>query len=127
MKKTRRSGQVGDVVRSELSGIILRELNDPLLTFATLTDVEMSPDMKHARVFVSSLRDEQLPETVEALRKGASRIRYLLGQRAALRYTPELDFREDRTAIRASSIEKILHDVLPAAGEETDADDDHKD
>ncbi|MEO8216803.1 MAG: 30S ribosome-binding factor RbfA [Acidobacteriota bacterium] len=125
MKKTRRSGQIGDVVRSELARIILRELSDPLFMFATITGVEMSPDMKHARVFVSSLRDEELAATVEALRKGAARIRFLLGQKASLRYTPELDFREDRTSIQASAIEKILHDVLPQ--QETSPDDDNED
>jgi ribosome-binding factor A len=128
MKKTRRSSQVGDTVRTELSLILQRELNDPSLGFLTVTDVEMSPDLKYAKVFISSLSDpSSASEAVKNLVKGRARIRHLLAQRANLRYTPELDFRLDQTALQASSIEQILHDVLPAGQKENDDHDDDND
>lgn len=125
MKKTRRSAQVGDIVRSDLSLILQRELNDPSLGFLTVTDVEMSPDLRYAKVFVSSLSDpKNSAEAVGTLQKASARIRRLLAQRGGLRYTPELDFRLDQTAAQASSIEEILHDVLPHERKEDDAHDD---
>ena len=114
MKKTRRTAQVGDVVRAEIAQILRRELNDSSLEMVSITDVEMSSDLRNARVFVSTLGGEkELAEVTTTLRKASSRIRYLLGQRAALRVTPDLDFRADTTAISAGSIEKILSEVLP--------------
>lgn len=115
MKKTRRSSQVGDMVRSELASIIYRDMSDPELSLVTITDVEMTPDLRLARVFVSSLGDEAARDkAVVALQKAKGKLRHALSRRAALRVTPELEFRSDTTALRASAIEKILHDVLPA-------------
>jgi len=119
MKKTRRSSQVGDTIRTDLSVILQRELNDPAIGFVTVTDVELSPDLQYARVFVSSLASgPEGEQAVKALQKANGRIRFLLGQRARLRFTPHLEFRLDTTAARASNIEQILHDVLPPGTEE---------
>jgi ribosome-binding factor A len=119
MKKTRRSSQVGDTIRTDLSVILQRELNDPAIGFVTVTDVELSPDLQYARVFVSSLAaGAEGEQAVKALQKANGRIRFLLGQRARLRFTPQLEFRLDTTAARASNIEQILHDVLPPGTEE---------
>ena len=118
MKKTRRSSQVGDTIRTDLSVILQRELNDPAIGFLTVTDVELSPDLQYARVFVSSLAPgPEAQESLKALQKANARIRFLLGQRAKLRFTPHLEFRLDTTAARASNIEQILHDVLPSPAE----------
>lgn len=114
MKKTRRSSQVGDVVRNELSSIIRRELDDPEMSLMTITDVEMTTDLRYARVFVSTLGDESGREkVVQSLQKARGRLRHLLGQKGFLKLTPELEFKADTTAIRAGSIEKILGEVLP--------------
>lgn len=114
MKQTRRTTQVGDVIRAELSLILQREMNDPDFGFLTVTDVELSSDLRHARVFVSSLKkggDAQ--KTLTALQKAAGHLRHLLAQRANLRYTPELNFKLDSTAERAESINRILQKVKP--------------
>ena len=114
MKKTRRSSQVGDVVRNELSSIIRRELDDPEMSLMTITDVEMTTDLRYARVFVSTLGDESGREkVVQSLQKARGRLRHLLGQKGFLKLTPELEFKADTTAIRAGTIEKILGEVLP--------------
>ena len=119
MKKTRRSSQVGDTIRTDLSVILQRELNDPAIGFLTITDVELSPDLQYARVFVRSLASgPEAQEALKALQKANGRIRFLLGQRAGLRFTPNLEFRLDTTAARASNIEQILHQVLPARPDE---------
>lgn len=119
MKKTRRTTQIGDVVRAEISEIIRRELDDASLMMVTITGVDMTSDLKLARVYVSTLGGEkEIDEVTKTLRKASSRIRYFLGRSAGLRSTPELDFRADTTAVSAGSIEKILKDVLPARDNE---------
>lgn len=122
MKKTRRSTQVGSTIQAEISAILQREVSDPEIGFVTITDVELSPDLRLARVFVSSFGSpEQQKRSVAALERNRSRVRHFLAQRASLRYTPELEFRLDSSIGRADKIEKILHKVLPK--EETSNDD----
>lgn len=128
MKKTRRTSRVGDVIRTELSAIIQRELSDPDIGFVTVMDVELSTDLQYARVFISAFGDPAAQKaSIKALEKSMSKIRYLLGRRASLRYTPELDFKLDTTANRASRIEKILKDVIPETKDETKDDKDGND
>lgn len=112
MKKTRRTTQLGDVVRQELSTILMRDLRDPEIGFVTIVDVEVSTDMRLARVFISVLGDEAKKKTaVTALRKASSRIRYMLAQRVNMRNIPELDFRLDTTADYAEGIERTLREI----------------
>jgi ribosome-binding factor A len=74
---------------------------------------------------MTGLKEEETKATVEALRKAAGKIRPLLGKRIHLRYTPELDFKYDETAMRALRIETILHEVMPPEEPKTDDNDDH--
>jgi len=121
MKKTRRTSKVGDLLRQEISNIIHRDLDDEALTFVSVTAVEISTDLRFARVFVSALGEHaELEQVVSSLQKARSRVRHLLGQRVSIRYTPELDFQADMTSITASSIERILLDVMPGKGETDD-------
>ncbi|HVT43375.1 MAG TPA: 30S ribosome-binding factor RbfA [Thermoanaerobaculia bacterium] len=114
MKKTRRTSQLGEVIRAEVAAILREELRDESLGFVTVTEVEVSTDMRYARVFVSTLGDEaEIERNVEILNDAKKAIRHHLARRARLRYTPELDFRADMTTLRAGSIETILREVLP--------------
>lgn len=121
MKKTRRTAQLGEVLRAEISNVITRELRDPDVGWATVMEVEVATDMKFARVHVSVLGDEETQErTITALDKSRAKIRHLVAQRVRLRYMPDLEFRLDRTAERAARIEGILKDVVPPAAPEED-------
>ncbi len=112
---------MGDLLRQEISNIIHRDLDDEALTFVSVTAVEISTDLRFARVFVSALGEHaELEQVVSSLQKARSRVRHLLGQRVSIRYTPELDFQADMTSITASSIERILLDVMPGKGETDD-------
>ena len=113
MKKTRRTSRVGENVRDALAEILRLELGELHLGWSSISEVEVSPDLHYARVFMTGLKEEDTKADVEALRKAAPRIRHLLGRRIHLRYTPELDFRYDETAMRALRIETILHEVMP--------------
>ncbi len=118
-KESRRSQRVADLVRAELSLLILTEAHDPDLRRATITDVEMPPDLRSARVYFSCLGgDEEREKTAEALRRAAGFLRGEVGRRCQLRFAPELHFIADRSLERGARIEELLSQVLPPKGED---------
>jgi ribosome-binding factor A len=118
-KDNRRSQRVADLVRAELSLLILTEAHDPDLRSVTITDVEMPPDLRSARVFFSCLGGEPDREkAAEALRRAAGYLRREVGQRCKLRYAPELSFHSDLSLERGARIEELLQQVLPPPAEE---------
>ena len=112
MKKTRRTSRVGEMVRDALVEVFRHDLKTDL-GFTSITDVEVSPDLHFARVYISGLKEEDTRVVVDRLQDLRGRVRKFLGQRIRLRYTPELDFRYDETTMRASRIEEILMQVAP--------------
>jgi|SRR6516162_10567470 ribosome-binding factor A len=117
-KESRRSQRVADVVRAELSRLLLLEAHDPDLHRVTVTDVEMPPDLKSARVFFSCLGgDDEREKAGEALRRAAGYLRREVGQRCRLRFAPELHFVSDRSLERGARIEELLQQVRPRSEE----------
>ena len=96
----------------ELADLIQRELKDPRVGFVTVTEVRMSPDLKHARVYVSVFeREEQKrQESISALQRAEGFLRHGLGRRLRLRYVPGLRFVVDDTLDRSARIEELLED-----------------
>jgi len=111
MRKTRRTSRVGEMLRDALVEVLRHDVKDVALGLASVNEVEVSPDLHLARVFMSGFDEEETRKVVRALQQRAPRIRSLLGKRIRLRYTPELDFRYDDTAARAGRIESLLHDL----------------
>jgi ribosome-binding factor A len=127
MKKTRRTSRVAESVRAALAEVFRHDLQDVQLGWSSITEVEVSPDLHYARVFISGLKEKDTEETVEALRKVAPKIRHFLSRRIQLRYTPELDFRYDDTTMKASRVEEILARVMPPKEKHDDDTDDTSD
>jgi len=118
-KETRRSQRVADLVRAEISLLLLTEAHDPELKSVTITEVEMPPDLRSARVFFSRLGDEAaLSRAAEGLARASGYLRREVGRRCGLRYAPELHFVPDRSYERGARIEEILSEVLPEGEEE---------
>jgi len=104
--------RVGEAVRHGLARIFgRRELSDPALVDVTLTvtEVRMSPDLKHATVFVMPLGGAHKPETLAGLKRGAPYLRGLIAREVPLRFTPMLSFMLDGSFDHASRINEILH------------------
>lgn len=119
---TRRTRQVGEMLKEELTDIIRKEMDDPRLGFWSITRVDVPPDLRSARVFISVLgTDEERAATVAAMRSGARFIRRHLKPRLRMRQIPELDFRDDRSLEYAASISQTLFN-LKAEGSENDRD-----
>lgn len=112
---TRRTRQVGEMLREELSDIIRREVKDPRIGFMSITSVEVPPDLRSARVFVSVLgTDEERENTLEALRSAAGFIRHTLKPRLRMRQIPDLEFRDDRSMEYAEQIADTLREIRSA-------------
>ena len=106
---TRRTRQVGELLREELTDIIRRDVKDPRIGFMSITHVEVPPDLRSARVYVSVLgTDEERSATLTALRSAAGYIRRQLKPRLRMRQVPELDFRDDRSMEHAQQIAETL-------------------
>jgi ribosome-binding factor A len=117
MKKTRRTSRVGENIRDALAQVLRQDVTEVQVGWSSISEVEVSPDLHYARVFMTGLKEEETKQTVEALRKVAGKIRHHLGRRIQLRYTPELDFRYDETAMKALRVETLLREVLPPSEE----------
>lgn len=94
-----RQERVAEALKQEVSRIIHDELKDPRLGFITIISVELTKDLRFARVFFSILGNEkQEKDTLAALESGAGFIRKLIGDRIKLRFTPEIVFKLDKSA-----------------------------
>ncbi|HYO76157.1 MAG TPA: 30S ribosome-binding factor RbfA [Thermoanaerobaculia bacterium] len=113
MKKTRRTSRVGENVRDALVQVLRTDVRGFDMGWSSISEVEVSPDLHYARVYITGLKEEDTKATVEELRRVAGQVRHHLGKRIHLRYTPEIDFRYDETAMRALRIETILREVIP--------------
>ena len=109
---TRRTRQVGELLREELTDIIRREVKDPRIGFFSITHVDVPPDLRTARVFVSVLgTEEERQNTQDALRSAAKFIRFHLKPRLRMRQIPDLDFRDDRSMEYAQQISERMEEI----------------
>ena len=114
---SRRTEQVGEFLREELSDIIRREVKDPRIGFFSVTRVDIGTDLRTARVYVSVLgSDEERAGTLAALRSAAGFIRHHLRPRLRMRQIPDLDFRDDRSMEHAEQIGRALREIELGAG-----------
>lgn len=109
---SRRTERVEEMLREELSVILQRELKDPGLGFVTITGADVTPDLSHARVFVSIMGEpKEKEQSLKALNRARGFLRTALGRRAHLRTVPELNFLEDTAADTGTRIFELLEQV----------------
>ena len=109
---TQRTERIDELLRQEIGQALEREVTDPGIGFVTVTQVETSPDLGHARVWVSVIgSEERRKESLAALRRAMPYIRHGLASKIRLRRIPELDVRLDDTAERGTRILKIINDL----------------
>jgi ribosome-binding factor A len=101
--------RVNEAVREVVSGHITEDLKDPRIGFVTVTAVETSPDLRHARVYVSVLgSDEQREEALAGLRSSAGFLQAKVGAELRMKRTPTLEFRYDESIDRGMRISELL-------------------
>lgn len=107
----KRSQRVGDLLRQEISDIIMRRMKDPRIGFITVTGVNVTDDLKTARVYISVLKEEERELTLKVLNDARKMVRSELAKRVQLRTIPALEFRMDEAIEYGSRIEKLLKDI----------------
>ncbi len=118
---TQRTDRIDELLRHELGAILARDVADPRIGFATITRVETTPDLQHARVWVSIIgQPAERDATLAALGRALPFVRHQLGGRVRLRRIPELHLRLDDTADRGTRILRLLADL--EEGREPDGD-----
>lgn len=107
---SRRTERVGDVIRAELAELILHRLKDPRIRMTTVTSVQLSADLRHARVLVSVMGEEAArQQSLEALRHAAGYLRRQLAHELyRLKNIPELRFELDRGPEYSQRISELL-------------------
>lgn len=112
---SRRSERVGELIREEISDLIRKEVDDPRLrtgALVSITDVEVSEDLRHAKVFVSVLGNPQdTKDALAALTHAEGFLRRALGPRLDLRYLPEIHFYQDDSIQRGARVDELLYEL----------------
>jgi len=106
-----RSDRISQQIKKELAQILQSEIKDPALYGLTVLDVDLSPDLKHAKVFVVSNRFDE--EIFKGIDRSMSFIRTQLSRRMTTRGIPKLHFEYDKTIDESMKIAKLLSGVLP--------------
>jgi ribosome-binding factor A len=116
---TERTARLDELLREEISAVIQRDVDDPRVGFVTITDVEVAPDLRHAKVWVSVIgSDQERRDTLRALNRAMPFVRQRLGK-LRLKRIPDLHVKLDTTAERGTRVLRIL-DALESGREPVD-------
>ncbi|SRR6266536_4211689 len=112
MRPNRRPQRLAFQIQQEVSAMLTRNIKDRRIGFVTVTGVEMSPDLRHARIYVSAMgTDRQKRETLDALNHAVGWIRRELGQRIRMKFLPEIVFRTDSSLEYGERIDRLLDEI----------------
>ena len=108
----RRSDRVAGSLRRELAKILQMEVKDPEVGFIGLSDVEVTRDLAHARVFVTVFEHEKADSSIRALNRKAPYLRSLLGQAMRIRSVPELHFHHDASVETGRHMDELIESAI---------------
>jgi len=109
MSSQLRIEKLQELIKQEMSKMLLREIKDPRIGFVTVTDVEMTGDLREAKIFVSIMGDDaKVQESLKGLNSALGFIRREIGKRVKIRFTPEISFALDTSLDYSEHIQKIL-------------------
>jgi len=109
---TRKQQEISELLRREISSIILYELSDPQVGFVTVTRVKVARDFRSAKVFLMVRGErEDVGRTLGALTHARGRIQALVARRIKLRHTPVLEFVEDAEMTEALRVDRLIDEV----------------
>ena len=117
MKPFARTDRVSAQLRRELGTLVRAAVDEHGLPSVSVSDVEVTRDLAHAKVFVTALQAERSAEALAGLKALAGEIRYRLARQVKLRHVPELHFHYDDSVDRGERIDALLRDNAPPAEE----------
>ena len=108
-----RPQKIADLMQRELSGLLQREVRDTRVGMVTITSVDVSPDLSHAKVFFTILDKAKKDDTTKGLQRAASFLRSQMARRMSMYTTPELRFVYDESVERGDRISRLIDSVVP--------------
>ncbi|WP_058834904.1 30S ribosome-binding factor RbfA [Luteimonas abyssi] len=117
-KSFHRTDRVAAQLRRELGTLVREAVAEHALPSVSVSDVEVTRDMAHAKVFVTALQPERAKEAMTGLKAAAGEIRFRLARAVKLRHVPELHFHYDDSVDRGERIDNILRDLPPSPDED---------
>lgn len=108
---SKRNRQVADLIRREVALLIKATISDPRLTQMMITAVDLSPDLKNARVYYTLPDQVNHEEVAIALKKASGFVRHELATRIALRYIPQISFCYDDSIARAQHLLSLINEI----------------
>ena len=107
-----RPQKLGEVIQRELSELVQRELRDPRVGMITITSVDVSPDLSHAKVFFTTLDAAHVKEAEQGLKRAAGFLRSQLAKRIKLYTTPEVRFFYDESVERGDRLSRLIDSAI---------------
>jgi len=111
-KEQGRPQRLGDLIQREVSDLIRLELRDPRVGMITITSVDVSPDLSHARLFFTMLEKDKLEDTLHGLKRSAGFLRSQLARRITMYTTPELRFEYDESVERGDRLSRLIDSAV---------------
>lgn len=117
-----RSQRVADQIQRDLAEIIAYELKDPRVSMLTITEVQVTPDYAHAKVFFTMLSEDKqaIQNTLQGLSKAAGFIRAQLGKRLTIHTLPELHFVHDTSTARGMELSRLIDEANATRAKDAD-------
>lgn len=116
-----RKERVNGQIRRELADLIRGELKDPRVGMVSITEVEVTPDYAHAKVWFSTLAgEEKIPEVLQGLKQASGFLRRELGRRVRIHTTPELHFVHDASLERGADLSRLIDEANRLHGEDSE-------
>jgi len=116
--------RVADQIQRDLAELIAFEVKDPRVGMVTLTEVQITPDYAHAKVFFTTLVDneEAVRDTLTGLRKASGYLRSQLGRRLSIHTLPELHFVHDNSTVRGIEMSRLIDEANATRAKDSDDD-----
>lgn len=124
-REFKRSERVSGQLRRELAQLIQAEVKDPAVGLVSVSDVEVTRDLSHAKVYVTVFKPEAAADSIRALKRAAGFLRTRLGQELRMRNVPELHFTHDDSVEKGQRMDSLIEQALESdrgAGPADDAD-----
>lgn len=117
-----RADRVSEQIRRELGELLQFEVKDPRVKFVSITDVELTPDYAHAKIFFTALQpDEKIPEIERGLHAASGFLRRELGRRVRIHTNPDLHFVHDGSVARGAELSRLIDEANALSDQTPDA------
>jgi len=117
MHPYKRSQRLGVLLKEEVADIILHKIKDPRVGFITVTDVELSADLRQAKVFISVLKEEERQLTLQILNEAKGFVRSEIAKRLRIKIIPTFEFVFDESIDRGFKIDQLLKEIKKTSEE----------